>query len=138
MPVRRRGLTYVNAAPWSQSVQFPGVMRAVVRSGQSLHRGVNLPAGETTMQRFFDLVISVLGTVAAMLLSWPYWRDYEYWAESQTAWMVYFAGGFLLSVYVFYAFIGSTRILFGHAADEARQAKAAEGACCKKAEGDRA
>ena len=89
------------------------------------------PAGDKTMQRFFDLLISVLGTVVAVALSWPYWRDYEYWASSHTAWQGYFAAGFVLSVYVFYVFIGSTRILFSHAADEARAARAVvEKKCC--------
>ncbi len=89
------------------------------------------------MQKFFDLVISVLGTVAAMALSWPFWRDYEYWAESHGAWQIYFVVGFVLSVYVFYVFIGSTRILFTHAADEARASAALEsGKCCDKNGGE--
>ena len=66
------------------------------------------------MQRITDLTLSVLACVAAFLLSWPFWRDFEYWPESHAAWLVYFCVGFALSVYVFYVFIGSLRILFLH------------------------
>lgn len=74
------------------------------------------------MQRIIDLTISVLACVAALLLSWPFWRDFEYWAESQIAWLIYFTVGFVLAVYVFYVFIGSLRMLFQHDADEKRAA----------------
>lgn len=75
--------------------------------------------------RIIDLGLSVAGSVAALLLSWPYWRDYEYWAESPLAWLIYFVVGFLLSVYVFYVFLGATRTLFEHdALDHAEQAAA--------------
>ena len=69
-------------------------------------------------QRITDLTISVLATVAAVLLSWPFWRNYEYWAESHLAWLAYFITGFVLAVYVFYIFIGSLRILFMHDTQE--------------------
>lgn len=65
-------------------------------------------------QRITDLTISVLACVVFTLLSWPFWRNYEYWAESHQAWWIYFAVGFLLALYVFYVFIGSLRILFIH------------------------
>ncbi len=78
------------------------------------------------VQRITDLVISVLSTVVAFLLSWPFWRDFEYWAESRLAWWVYFVVGFVLTVYVFYVFIGSLRILFTHAADEAAELAAGD------------
>ncbi len=78
------------------------------------------------MQRFTDLTLSLLGTMAAFLLSWPFWRDFEYWAESPVAWWIYFVLGFLLSIYVFYVFIGSLRMLFMHAADEAIESASAE------------
>lgn len=65
-------------------------------------------------QRITDLTLSVLATVLAFLLSWPFWRAYEYWPESHPAWWIYFVLGFLLAVYVFYVFIGSLRILFLH------------------------
>lgn len=73
--------------------------------------------GNRAMQRITDLAISIILSIVSFLLSWPYWRDFEYWAESHTAWMIYFIVGFLLAVYVFYAFIGSTRILFLHDAE---------------------
>lgn len=66
------------------------------------------------MQRMIDLTLSVLACVAAFLLSWPFWRNFEYWPESHTAWWIYFVVGFGLAVYVFYVFIGSLRILFLH------------------------
>ena len=65
-------------------------------------------------QRASDLVLSVLACVAAFWLSWPFWRDLEYWAESHLAWWIYFAVGFVLAVWVFCMFIGSLRILFLH------------------------
>jgi len=53
-----------------------------------------------------------------MALSWPYWRNFEYWAESRSMWLVYFALGFVLAVYVFYAFLDSLGTLFEHDALE--------------------
>lgn len=70
-------------------------------------------------QRITDLTLSVLASVAAFLLSWPFWRDFEYWPESHIAWWIYFVVGFVLIVYVFYVFIGSLHILFLHGEDEA-------------------
>lgn len=69
-------------------------------------------------QRITDLILAVLASVAAVFLSWPFWRDYEYWAESHAAWPVYFVVGFLLAIYVFYVFIGSLHILFLHDSQE--------------------
>jgi len=69
-------------------------------------------------QRITDLTLSVLTCVAAVLLSWPFWRTYTYWPESHLAWLIYFVTGFLLAVYVFYVFIGSLRILFLHDTQE--------------------
>lgn len=66
------------------------------------------------MQRSIDLVLSIVASVAAFLLSWPFWRDFEYWPESHLAWWIYFVVGFVLAVYVFYAFISSLHILFLH------------------------
>lgn len=66
------------------------------------------------MQRSIDLVLSIVASVAAFLLSWPFWRDFEYWPESHLAWWIYFVVGFVLAVYVFYVFIGSLHILFLH------------------------
>ena len=79
------------------------------------------------MQRTVDLTLSVLATVAAFLLSWPFWRDFEFWPESHVAWWIYFVLGFVLAVYVFYVFIGSLHILFLHGADEAAAPAAANG-----------
>lgn len=70
-------------------------------------------------QRTTDLTLSVLASVAAFLLSWPFWRDFEYWPESHVAWWIYFVLGFVLAVYVFYIFIESLHILFLHGKDEA-------------------
>ena len=70
-------------------------------------------------QRMTDLTLSVLASVAAFLLSWPFWRDFEYWPESHMAWWIYFVLGYVLAVYVFYVFIGSLRILFMHGNEEA-------------------
>ena len=66
------------------------------------------------MQRRIDLVLSLLASVIAFGLSWPFWRDFEYWPESHVAWWIYYAVGFVLAVYVFYVFIGSLHILFLH------------------------
>ncbi|MEO7067330.1 MAG: hypothetical protein ABI114_10510 [Rhodanobacter sp.] len=71
------------------------------------------------MRRTTDLVLSVLASVLAFLLSWPFWRDYEYWAESHVAWWIYFVVGFVLAVYVFYIFMSSLHMLFLHGKDEA-------------------
>ncbi|MBW7856785.1 MAG: hypothetical protein H3C43_00415 [Leptonema sp. (in: Bacteria)] len=65
-------------------------------------------------QRVIDLTLSVVATLAALFLSWPYWRDFEYWPESQAMWWIYFIVGFFMALYVFYAFIGATRTLFLH------------------------
>lgn len=70
------------------------------------------------MQRFTDLTISLIATVVSFFLSWPFWRDFEYWAESRVAWYVYFVLGFVLGVYVFLVFIGSLRMLFLHGHEE--------------------
>ena len=77
-------------------------------------------------QRIVDLTLSVLASVTAFLLSWPFWRDFEYWPESHVAWWIYFALGFALAVYVFYVFIGSLHILFLHGAQEAAAKAAAD------------
>ena len=76
------------------------------------------------MQRITDLALSIVACVAALFLSWPYWRDFAYWATSHTAWAIYFAGGLVLAIYVFYVFIGSLHILFLHAAGEGATAPA--------------
>lgn len=65
-------------------------------------------------QRIIDLTLAVLASIVSFLLSWPYWRDFEYWPESHAMWQVYFIIGFALAVYVFYMFLVSMHTLFLH------------------------
>jgi hypothetical protein len=69
-------------------------------------------------QRIIRLTLSILASGASLALSWPYWRDFEYWAESHAMWLVYFAVGFVLAVYVFSVFFNSLGTLFEHDAIE--------------------
>jgi len=66
------------------------------------------------MQRSIDLSLSTLASLVAVGLSWPYWRSHSYFAESVAAWAVYFALGFVLSIFVFYIFFRALRTLFTH------------------------
>lgn len=66
------------------------------------------------VQRIIDLSLSVLACALGFALSWPFWRDFEYWAESRIAWWAYFIVGYLMAVYVFYIFLGCVRTLFLH------------------------
>lgn len=66
------------------------------------------------IKRPVDLVVSILASAVAFALSWPFWREFEHWADSEAAWMVYFGVGSILSIYVFYAFMNSLRTLFRH------------------------
>lgn len=75
------------------------------------------------VQRTIDIVLAVLASAAAFLLSWPYWRTFGYWAESQRMWTIYFVAGFVLAVYVFYVYLGCLRTLFEHDALEHAAAK---------------
>lgn len=85
-------------------------------------------------KRTIDLVLSLMASTAALLLSWPFWRDYGYWAESRTLWIAYFIVGFILAVYVFYVFLGSLHTLFEHdALEHADAAKAAQASAERKA-----
>lgn len=65
-------------------------------------------------QRIIDGVLSALAGLVSVLLSWPYWRDFEYWPESHAMWWAYIAAGYVLAVYVFYVFLGCLRTLFLH------------------------
>ena len=65
-------------------------------------------------QRKIRFGLAVVGSAGSFALSWPYWRDFSYWAESPAMWMLYFAVGFVLAIYVFIAFLGSLRTLFEH------------------------
>lgn len=86
-------------------------------------------------QRLTRLGVAIFGSVISVALSWPYWRDFEYWAESQAMWRGYFVVGFLLAVYVFYVFLGATATMFKHdaidraklAEEEAREAAKSQG-----------
>lgn len=73
-------------------------------------------------KRTIDLTLSVIAGIAALLLSWPYFRDFEYFAESRLAWLAYFVVGFVLAIYVFYAFLQVTHTLFEHDALEHAEA----------------
>lgn len=66
------------------------------------------------MQRSIDLTLAVLASVVSVLLSLPYWRSLSYWAESPTAWWVYYTIGFVLAIYVFYVFFRALRTMFLH------------------------
>lgn len=78
-------------------------------------------------QRAMDWLIAVVGSIVSFALSWPFWRDFEYWAESETMWIIYFVVGFILAVYVFYVFIAGLRTLFQHAViEQSDAAKAAQ------------
>lgn len=79
--------------------------------------------GNRMAQRIIDLTLSALAALVSLLLSWPYWRDFEYWPESPMMWRVYFAVGFALAVYVFYVFLDALRTLFLHE-DQGRDAAA--------------
>lgn len=65
-------------------------------------------------QRIIELVLAALAALLSVLLSWPYWRDFEYWPESHGMWRLYFAAGSILAVYVFYIFLRCMRTLFLH------------------------
>ena len=72
-------------------------------------------------QRIIRLSVAVLASGASFALSWPYWRDFGYWPESRAMWTGYFIVGFVLAVYVFYAFFDSLRTLFEHDALERKK-----------------
>lgn len=79
--------------------------------------------------RTIDLILSVIASGVALLLSWPFWRDFSYWPESHALWIAYFVVGFLLAVYVFYVFMVSLHTLFEHdALEHAEAAASAQGA----------
>lgn len=96
-------------------------------------------------QKWIDYILAILGTLVAIGLSWPFWRDFSYFAESRIAWLIYFVGGGLLSVWVFLIFIHSLRTLFLHdriareAANAATNAPtpsdaSTQGSCCNHKE----
>jgi drug/metabolite transporter (DMT)-like permease len=65
-------------------------------------------------QRSIRLGLAIIASAGSLALSWPFWRDFSYWAESPAMWLIYFAVGFVLAVYVFVAFFRSLRTLFEH------------------------
>lgn len=69
-------------------------------------------------QHIIRMTLAILASAASLALSWPYWRDFGYWPESHAMWLAYFAVGFVLAVYVFYAFLDSLGTLFEHDALE--------------------
>ena len=75
-------------------------------------------------KRRVEFWLSVIASVAATALSWPFWRDFNYWAVTKQMWLVYFIVGFLLSIYVFYVFLGALHTLFEHDAIEHAEAAA--------------
>lgn len=74
-------------------------------------------------RRIIWISVAILASALSFALSWPWWRDFSYWPESQTMWKIYFVTGFILAVYVFYAFFGKLRTLFEH--DEIERAEIA-------------
>lgn len=58
--------------------------------------------------------LAVAGSVVSLFLSWPYWRDFGYWATSPALWRLYFIAGFCLAVFVFVVFLRSLATLFEH------------------------
>jgi len=66
------------------------------------------------MQRSIDLTLSVVASILGFALSWPYWRSFSYFAESTTAWWIYFVLGFVFAIFVFYVFFRALRALFMH------------------------
>lgn len=65
-------------------------------------------------QIIIDAIVSIIAAAAAFALSWPFWRTFEYWAESQLMWWVYFVVGYVFSVYVLFIFIRCMHTLFLH------------------------
>lgn len=65
-------------------------------------------------QRLIRLMVSILASLVSVALSWPYFRDFGYWPESQTMWVIYFILGFVLAVYVFMVFLDTLATLFEH------------------------
>lgn len=72
-------------------------------------------------QKLIWISLAAVGSIISFFLSWPWWRDFSYWAESKVMWKIYFAVGFLLAVFVFYVFFRSLRTLFEHDAIEREQ-----------------
>ena len=78
-------------------------------------------------KRIIRISLAILASGASLALSWPYWRDFDYWAESHSMWLVYLALGFVLAVYVFNVFFDSLELLFEHDALERKTQTASSG-----------
>lgn len=78
--------------------------------------GRGLPPQKAT--RIIWLVVAARASISSFFLAWPYARNFSYWPESRTMWLIYFGVGFVLAVYVFQVFYGSLRTLFEHDAIE--------------------
>jgi len=72
-------------------------------------------------QKLIWVSLAAVGSLISLFLSWPWWRDFSYWAESKVMWKIYFVLGFLLAVYVFYIFFRAVRTLFEHDAIERQE-----------------
>lgn len=66
------------------------------------------------VRRVIRFWIAIFASGVSLALSWPYWRDFEYWPESRAMWLGYFAVGFALAVFVFYVFLDVLGTLFEH------------------------
>ncbi|MCO5089786.1 hypothetical protein [Bosea sp. (in: a-proteobacteria)] len=95
---------------------------------------VRVDGGGMSAQNVIRLGVALVASGASLALSWPYWRDFEYWAESRSMWTAYFVVGFILAVYVFYVFFGSLATLFEHDALE-RKKQPSCGCGCGEAAG---
>jgi hypothetical protein len=82
--------------------------------------------GEMRAQKVIQFMLAICASVLSFFLAWPWSRDFSYWAESHTLWVIYFVVGFVLAIYVFYAFLGSIRTLFEHDAIEIAAQKEAD------------
>ncbi|HTN32443.1 MAG TPA: hypothetical protein VL091_00390 [Marinobacter sp.] len=80
--------------------------------------GKSVKRSEVRAQKIIRLVLAICASIVSFFLAWPWSRDFSYWAESHTMWMIYFAVGFVLAIYVFYVFLGNVRTLFEHDAIE--------------------
>jgi hypothetical protein len=65
-------------------------------------------------QRAIRWGLAIVASAGSLALSWPFWRDFSYWAESPAMWLLHFAVGFVLAIYVFVVFFRSLRTLFEH------------------------
>lgn len=84
-------------------------------------------------QQLVRFLIAIPAAVLSVALSWPYARNYEYWAESPNMWKIYFVAGFILAVLVFYFFLESLSVLFQH--DDLARKEREAGGDAKKGQG---